>query len=93
MLFAESAVVGLIAGVTGTLLGAGVIWSFGRHGIPATGESLAFFFSGARLYPAVSVKSMAFALGAVLVVGLCSGIYPGLVAMRVSPREAMQSED
>jgi ABC-type antimicrobial peptide transport system permease subunit len=54
---------------------------------------MSFFFSGPRLYPSVGVSQLLFALVTVLVVSVVSGIYPAWLAMRVSPREAMQSED
>jgi ABC-type lipoprotein release transport system permease subunit len=45
------------------------------------------------LYPAVGAHQVLFALVTVLVVSVISSIYPAWLAMRVSPREAMQSED
>ena len=52
-----------------------------------------FFFSGPRLHPVLSVTNVALALAIVLVVSGASSIYPGFLAMRVSPRQAMQSDE
>jgi ABC-type lipoprotein release transport system permease subunit len=52
-----------------------------------------FFFSGPRLYPALSSQNLALALGIVLLVSIVSSVYPAWIAMRISPREAMQSEE
>jgi ABC-type antimicrobial peptide transport system permease subunit len=54
---------------------------------------LTFFFSGPRLYPAVGGSNLLFALVIVLVVSIVSSLYPAWIATRVSPREAMQSEE
>jgi ABC-type antimicrobial peptide transport system permease subunit len=39
------------------------------------------------------VGSVAVSLAIVLVVSVLSGVYPALIATRVSPLEAMQSDD
>ncbi|HEY1533941.1 MAG TPA: hypothetical protein VGF76_07975 [Polyangiaceae bacterium] len=52
-----------------------------------------FFFSGPRLYPLLASQNLALALSIVLVVSIVSSVYPAWIAMRISPREAMQSED
>ena len=62
-------------------------------GIPAFNDIFYFFFSGPRLHPGLSVANLAIALAIVLVVSGASSIYPGLIAMRVSPRQAMQSDE
>jgi ABC-type antimicrobial peptide transport system permease subunit len=64
-----------------------------KRGIPATTDVLTFFFSGPRLYPSVGGQNLAFALVIVLVVSVVSSLYPAWIATRVSPREAMQSEE
>jgi hypothetical protein len=93
MLLLESLVIGSAAGVAGALIGSVLLIVLGRVGIPATTEQLSFFFSGPRLFPSVGVQELLFALASVLVVSLISSVYPAWLAMRVSPREAMQSED
>jgi len=46
---------------------------------------------GPRLHPSLSPANVIISLAIVLVVSAISSIYPGLLAMRVSPRQAMQS--
>lgn len=93
MLVLESLVIGAAAGVVGSLVGSACLLVLGRVGIPASNEQLSFFFSGPRLYPSVSPSQLVFALFTVLIVSMISSIYPAWLAMRISPREAMQSED
>ncbi|MEO8901711.1 MAG: FtsX-like permease family protein [Polyangiaceae bacterium] len=93
MLVLESVAVGLVFGTLGTLFGAGVIALLGKVGIPAGNDVLMFFFSGPRLYPVLSSHNLLAALVIVLVVSIVSSVYPAWIAMRISPREAMQSEE
>jgi ABC-type antimicrobial peptide transport system permease subunit len=93
MLLLESVVVGLLAGAFGAALGAILLLILGRVGIPAGNDVMTFFFSGQRLYPDVGAPQMALALGLVMIVSVISSIYPAWLAMRVSPREAMQAEE
>lgn len=93
MLVLESVAVGLLFGAAGTVLGAGLIAVLGRVGIAAGNEVMMFFFSGPRLYPALASHNLMLALSIVLLVSILSSVYPAWIAMRISPREAMQSEE
>lgn len=93
MLVLESVVIGLASGAVGALVGAILLGVLGKVGIPATNEQMSFFFSGPRLFPTVTAFELTFSLLTVLIVSMISSIYPAWLAMRVSPREAMQSED
>jgi ABC-type lipoprotein release transport system permease subunit len=93
MLILESIVIGIAAGACGALVGAAVLLVLGKVGIPAASDVMTFFFSGPRLYPSVGAQELGLALFIVLAVSIISSIYPAWLAMRVSPREAMQSED
>ena len=93
MLVLESVAVGLVFGAVGTLLGAGFIAFLGKVGIAAGNDVLMFFFSGPRLYPALASQNLVLALVIVLLVSIISSVYPAWIAMRISPREAMQSEE
>ncbi|HEX7451275.1 MAG TPA: FtsX-like permease family protein, partial [Polyangiaceae bacterium] len=93
MLVLESVAVGLVFGALGTALGAGLIAVLGKVGIAAGNDVLMFFFSGPRLYPLLASHNLVLALGIVLVVSIVSSVYPAWIAMRISPREAMQSEE
>ena len=52
-----------------------------------------FFFSGPSLVPHLGTVSLAVSLGVVLVVSVLSGLYPAIIATRITPLEAMQAED
>lgn len=93
MLVFESIVVGLSFGAVGALLGGALVALLGKIGIPAVNDVFMFFFSGPRLYPALGTQNLVIALVVVLIVSVASSIYPAWIAMRISPREAMQSED
>jgi ABC-type lipoprotein release transport system permease subunit len=94
MLLLETSAVGLAFGALGALLGAGVVWLLRvRGGIPATNDQLYFFYSGPSLVPTLGATSLAISLGIVIVVSVLSGLYPALIATRVTPLEAMQSDD
>jgi ABC-type lipoprotein release transport system permease subunit len=93
MLLVEALAVGGLFGGIGSALGAGIVGVLRIVGIPAANDIFYFFFSGPRLHPSLSVTNVAIALGIVLAVSGASSIYPGLLAMRVSPRQAMQSDE
>ncbi len=93
MLLVEALAVGALFGGIGSALGAGIVAILRIVGIPASNDIFYFFFSGPRLHPGMSVANVAIALAIVLVVSGASSIYPGLIAMRVSPRQAMQSDE
>lgn len=93
MLVLESIVVGVLFGALGAALGAGITAALGKVGIPAFNDVFMFFFSGPKLYPAFNVANLLAALIVVLLVSIISSVYPAWIAMRVSPVQAMQSED
>jgi ABC-type lipoprotein release transport system permease subunit len=93
MLMLESVVVGLAFGAVGALVGGVFVATLGRVGIPAVNAVFTFFFSGPRLYPLLGTQNLLVALTVVLIVSVVSSIYPAWIAMRISPREAMQSEE
>ncbi len=89
----ETVVIGLFFGSLGAALGAGLIMLFGKVGIPASNDTMAWVFSGPRLYPTVDAASLVTAFVVVLFVSVLSGLYPARVATRVSPVVAMSSEE
>jgi hypothetical protein len=93
MLVVETLVVGGLFGGIGAALGVGLLAILRAVGIPASNDTLYFLFSGPRLYPGFSPANVAIALAIVFVVSGASSVYPGLLAMRVSPRQAMQSDE
>jgi ABC-type lipoprotein release transport system permease subunit len=93
MLVVEALTVGGLFGGIGSALGAGIVAILRMVGIPAFNDIFYFFFSGPRLHPGLSVTNVAIALAIVLFVSGASSLYPALIAMRVSPRQAMQSDE
>ena len=93
MLVIEALVIGIIFGAIGAGLGAALVFLIGRVGIPAPSDIAFFFFSGPRLYPVLASTNMVVSLVIVVLVSALSGFYPAWLAMRVTPRQAMQSED
>jgi ABC-type antimicrobial peptide transport system permease subunit len=93
MVLMETVMLGLVFGTLGVLLGSGLVGWMGHVGIPARNEFLYFFFSGPRLYPSLGWGSVVGAFAIVLVVTCISALYPAIMATRVSPVQAMQSED
>jgi ABC-type lipoprotein release transport system permease subunit len=94
MLLVETGAVGVAFGAVGALLGAGVVQLIRLvGGIPATNDQMFFFFSGPSLMPRLGTVSLALSIGVVLVVSVLSGLYPALLATRITPLEAMQSEE
>jgi ABC-type lipoprotein release transport system permease subunit len=93
MLVVESIVVGLIFGGLGAGLGAVIVSIVGRIGIPAKSDVWFFFFSGPRLYPFIGTSNIIAAFAIVLLVSAFSSFYPAWIAMRVTPRQAMQEEE
>ena len=94
MLLIETGVVGVAFGALGALLGAAAVGLIRlAGGIPAVNDQLYFFFAGPSLMPHLGATSLAIALVIVLLVSVASGLYPALIATRVTPLEAMQSDE
>jgi len=94
MLLVEIATVGVVFGLGGAALGAvvvGIIRLAG--GIPATTDMLYFVFSGPALFPRLGALSVGTSLTIVLLVAVLSSLYPAILAMRVTPVEAMATEE
>jgi hypothetical protein len=93
MLVIEALVIGAIFGALGAAAGAAIITVIGRVGIPAFSDIATFFFSGPALHPSLGTTSLVSSLFIVLLVSALSSFYPAWLAMRVSPRQAMQTEE
>jgi ABC-type lipoprotein release transport system permease subunit len=94
MLVLETIVIGLAFGLAGAVLGAATVKIVTlAGGIPAPNDQLFFLFSGPALLPSIGATSMAIALAIVFCVSVLSGLYPALLAMRVTPVEAMSTEE
>jgi len=94
MLLVETVAIGLFFGALGSALGVGLLQLIrARGGIPATNEQLYFFFSGPSLVPHLDAAGLAISLSIVFVVSILSALYPALLATRITPLAAMQSDE
>lgn len=93
MVLVETLLLGLLYGTAGALCGGAAVWVLHRVGIPATQERLYFFFSGPELHPTLRTSNLVTAFVIVLVVSALSTFYPALLATRVSPLQAMQTDE
>jgi ABC-type lipoprotein release transport system permease subunit len=93
MLVVEALVVGILFGGLGAAVGAIVVTVVGKIGIPAKSDVFFFFFSGPRLHLFLGTSNVIAAFVIVMLVSAASSLYPAWLAMRVTPRQAMQSED
>ena len=89
----ETVSLGLVVGLIGSGLGAGLVLALGRLGLPAPNDIMVFFFSGPRLYPQVGIGNFLGGVGVILVVSLVSTFYPAFLATRIQPVVAMQSKE
>lgn len=94
MLLVEVSAVGLAFGLAGAGLGALVVGAIrAGGGIPAFNDLLYFLFSGPALLPRMGGGSVVASLLLVVGVSVVSALYPALIAMKVTPVEAMATDD
>lgn len=93
MVLLETLVLGLAFGLAGMGLGSGVMSMLGKRGIAAPNDIMYFFFSGPKLLPTLSVGNLIAAFVIIVVVSSVSTLIPALIATRVSPLRAMQSDE
>lgn len=94
MLLVEIAAVGIVFGAAGAVLGGGVVGAIRlAGGIPAVTDLLYFVFSGPALFPTLGRGPVAVSIVIVLLVAILSALYPAWIAMKVTPVEAMATDD
>jgi hypothetical protein len=94
MLLVEIVTVGVAFGLAGAALGGVVVAAIrALGGFPAVNDLLYFVFSGPALLPRLGTGSVVASVVIVLVVAILSAVYPALLAVRVTPVEAMATED
>ena len=90
----EVVTTGLLFGGAGAALGILLVHGIGwAGGIAATNDTMYFLFSGPALIPRLGTASLVTSVVIVILVSVLSALYPALLAMRVTPLEAMQSDD
>jgi len=94
MLLVEAMTLGIVFGLLGTGFGVAVLSALrSAGGIPASNDFTYFLFAGPALLPSLSALDTVWSLAVVFVVSVLSGFYPAVLAMRVTPVEAMASEE
>lgn len=89
----ETILLGAVAGLVGTFLGAGLVNHLGQTGIPAMHDIMVFLFSGPKLYPTVGSGNLIAAWVVILLVSLAATFYPAYMATRIQPVVAMQARE
>jgi ABC-type lipoprotein release transport system permease subunit len=94
MLLVEALALGVVFGLIGTGLGALVLGGLrAGGGIPASNDMTYFLFAGPALLPRLGFGGTLASVAIVFLVSVLSGFYPAVLAMRVTPVEAMASEE
>jgi hypothetical protein len=93
MVLLEVMTLGLFFGGAGCLLGWNLVTRMGREGLAASNDALYFIFSGPRLHPSLSPGHVLAAFVVIGLVSVASAFYPALMATRISPLRAMQSDE
>ena len=93
MILVETAVLAVIFGGAGALLGSGLVIWMQVSGVPAWNDITYFLFAGPRFHPELLGIHLVIALIVISLVGFASTFYPALLATRITPREAMAKED
>ena len=90
----EVVTTGLVFGGLGAGLGILIVQLIGwTGGIAATNDTMYFLFSGPALIPRLGTASLLSSVAIVFAVSILSALYPAILAMRVTPIEAMQSDE
>jgi ABC-type lipoprotein release transport system permease subunit len=93
LFLAETAILGLFAGVIGAGLAVATISWLGNVGVPAPSGILVLLFGGPRLYPTIGADDVMFATLTITLVAVLSTLYPARLAARVPPIVAMQGRE
>ncbi len=94
MLLVEAMTLGVVFGLVGTGLGVAALAGLrAAGGVPAAGDMAYFLFAGPALLPRLGLAGGLGSVVVVVVVSVLSGFYPAVLAMRVTPVEAMATED
>jgi len=87
----ETFTLSVVGGLIGLVLAGILLFVLNRTGLPAPHSLFEIIFGGKIMHPVLSWVSAAQALGIMLLVGIVSSLYPTMVALRIQPVKAMQS--
>ncbi len=89
----ETLILGISAGVLGSLAAVGLLTYWGNVGIPAPADFFIFLFSGKHLYPTYSMGHLLFGIVMVILISVASTFYPAKIATNVEPVVAMRGRN
>jgi putative ABC transport system permease protein len=92
MFLLETLSISWLFGIAGIVLGAAIVAVLGWTGIRAGNDFLKILFGGEVLEPALSAFSVGISVVIMTAIGLLASVYPVMVALRVQPVRAVQSE-
>lgn len=93
MVLVETVALGLAFGALGMAVGSAIMGWLSQAGIAAWNDYSYFFFSGPRLLPTLTAGNLFWALVIIVLVSSLSTLTPAVLATRVSPLRAMQSDE
>lgn len=86
----EALLLSLLGATIGTGLGAGLIATLGRVGIPAFSEAQRYSYGGDALYPVLDLPGLFSIAGLMVAVCVLAALGPALMAARLRPAEALR---
>lgn len=92
MFMVETLTITTVFGIAGVGIALLIIGILHAVGIPATNTFLTVLFAGPELKPVASAASVVASLLLVSAIGLLAHVYPVLVAMKIPPIRAIQTE-
>jgi ABC-type lipoprotein release transport system permease subunit len=93
MVLIETVALGMAFGAAGMVAGSGIMGWLHSRGIAAWNDYSYFFFSGPKLLPVLTAGNLIAALVIIILISTISTLTPAVLAMRVSPLRAMQSDE
>ena len=92
MFILETMSVSVVFGIIGIALAGLVLGILGLSGLRAPNSFFELLFGGRVFHPSISVASIVTALAVVVLIGIVSSLYPVLVALKIQPVKAIQTE-
>jgi putative ABC transport system permease protein len=92
MFILETMSISVIFGAIGIALAGLILGILGVSGLRAPNAFFELLFGGTVFHPSVSAASIVTAVGIVILIGIISSLYPVLIALKIQPVKAIQTE-